>query len=102
MVRTRVAKEGAAEFEQGELLHELRRAAYLHGRGEVRDRSLRAQSKRASGLNVLTTMIAVWNTVYLQEAIKQLRLEGEIIPDELIERLSPLNFEHIIFSGDYV
>ncbi|GGJ48282.1 Tn3 family transposase [Deinococcus roseus] len=87
---------------KGELLHELRRAAYLHGRGEVRDRSLRAQSKRASGLNVLTTMIAVWNTVYLEEAIKQLRLEGEMIPDELIERLSPLKFEHIIFSGDYV
>lgn len=87
---------------KGELLHELRRAAYLHGRGEVRDRSLRAQSKRASGLNVLTTMIAVWNTVYLEEAIKQLRLEGEVIPDELIERLSPLKFEHIIFSGDYV
>ena len=47
-------------------------------------------------------MITVWNTVYLERAITALRTEGHDIPDELLAHLSPLSWEHIGLTGDYV
>ena len=37
--------------------------------GELRDRSYDNQRHRASGLNLLTAAITLWNTVYLDHAI---------------------------------
>lgn len=48
---------------KGETLHALKRAVAFHRSGEIRDQSFEAQSNRASGLNLVTPAIAVWNTV---------------------------------------
>ena len=42
----------------------------------------------------------LWNTVYLE--FQGLRKRGQIIPDELLQHLSPLGWEHINLTGDYV
>lgn len=49
---------------KGEALHALQRAVAFHRNREIRDQSFEAQSNRVSGLNLVTTAIAVWNTVY--------------------------------------
>ncbi|MPY68136.1 Tn3 family transposase [Deinococcus sp. SDU3-2] len=87
---------------KGEALHALKRAVAFHRSGEIRDRSFEAQSNRASGLNLVTTAIAVWNTVYLGRAVESLRAEGVDVPDELLAHVSPLSWEHIGLTGDYV
>ena len=43
----------------------------------------------------------LWNTVYLERAVKALRERGEVIPDDLVAHLSPLGWEHINLTGDY-
>lgn len=43
----------------------------------------------------------LWNTVYIQKIVEELRAEGHHIRDEDIARISPLDFAHINFHGRY-
>lgn len=49
---------------------------------------------RASGLNLLIAAIVLWNTVYISHAIKLLQEQGEEVPEEYLQHLSPLGWEH--------
>ena len=46
--------------------------------------------------------IAEGSTVYLDRTLEVLRKRDEPISDDLIRHLSPLGWEHINFTGDYV
>jgi hypothetical protein len=50
----------------------------------------------------MVAAIILWNMVYLERAIGLLRQRGRIFSDELLEHLSPLGWEHINLTGDYV
>jgi hypothetical protein len=54
---------------KGEARNALARAVFFNRLGELRDRSYNNQRHRASGLNLLTAAITLWNTVYLDHAI---------------------------------
>ena len=58
-------------------------------------------SEWASGLNLVTTAIVLWNTVYLERAVNALRGHGPAI-DALLQYLSPLGWEYLNLTGDYV
>ena len=70
--------------------------------GEMRDRSFENQRYRASGLTLVVAAIILWNTVYLSRAIDDLKAQGVPVDDNLLEHLSPLGWEHINLTGDYV
>jgi hypothetical protein len=74
---------------------------FIHRLGEIRDRTYENQQHRASGLNLLVTAIILWNTRYLERAVATLRLT-EDVPDNLLAHLSPLGWEHVNLTGDYV
>ena len=57
---------------------------------------------RASGLNVVVAAIILWNTVYLERAVQALRDSGKDIDEKLLPHLSPLGWEHINLTGDYI
>jgi hypothetical protein len=67
----------------------------------MRDRSYEDQAHRASGLNALCAAIALWNTVYVERAVEELRNRGHGITDEHLRHLSPLGWEHIALTGVY-
>ena len=69
--------------------------------GEIRDRSFEQQCYRASGLN-LVAAIVLWNPVYLERAATALRGHGQAVDDTLLQYLSPLGWEHINLTGDYL
>ena len=50
----------------------------------------------------MVAAIILWNTVYLAKAIAYLRQQGEVIPDEYLKHLSPVAWEHISLTGEYV
>jgi TnpA family transposase len=87
---------------KGEARNSLADAVFFNQRGELRDRSLEAQSHRASGLNLVIAAISTWNTVYLERAVATLRARGEEVNDAMLEHVSPLGWEHINLTGDYV
>jgi Tn3 transposase DDE domain-containing protein len=53
-------------------------------------------------LNLVVAAIVLWNTVYLERAIGGLRRQGQAVDDRLLAHLSPLGWEHINLTGDYV
>jgi TnpA family transposase len=91
-----------AELNKGEARNALARAVFFNRLGEVRDRSFENQRYRASGLNLVVAAIVLWNTIYLERTIQELRDKGEEAPDEYLQYLSPLGWEHINLTGDYV
>jgi TnpA family transposase len=87
---------------KGEARNSLARAVFFYRLGEIRDRSFEQQRYRASGLNLVTAAIVLWNTVYLERATNALREHGVAVDDGLLQYLSPLGWEHINLTGDYV
>ena len=90
-----------AGLNKGEARNALARAVFFNRLGEVRDRSFEQQRYRASGLNLVTAAIVLWNTVYLERATGAMRGNGSL-DDSLLQYLSPLGWEHINLTGDYV
>ncbi len=89
------------ELNKGESRNSMSRAVFIHRLGEIRDRTYENQQHRVSGLNLLVTAIILWNTRYLEHAIATLR-QTEDVPDALLAHLSPLGWEHINLTGDYI
>ena len=46
--------------------------------------------------------IILWNTVYLDRAVRHLREQGSAVPDELLAHVAPLGWEHVSLIGDYL
>ena len=86
---------------KGESRNALARAVFFNRLGEIRDRSFENQRYRASGLNLIVAAITLWNTVYLERAVVALRERGTV-DESLVRHLSPLSWEHIHLTGDYV
>lgn len=82
--------------------HFLTIAIHTFHQGRVLDRTYEAQQYRASGLNLVIAAIVYWNTLYLDTAARHLCDTGEVVPDNLLVHTSPVSWEHIAFSGDFL
>jgi len=91
-----------AGLNKGEARNALARVVFFYRLGEIRDRSFEQQRYRASGLNLVTAAIVLWNTVYLERATNTLNGHGKSVDDTLLQYLSPLGWEHINLTGDYL
>ena len=91
-----------AGLNKGEARNALARAIFFNRLGEMRDRSFENQAYRASGLNLLVSAIILWNTRYLQAALVDLGQHGHDARPEMARHVSPLGWEHIGLTGDYV
>ena len=91
-----------ANLNKGEARNALARAVFFNRLGELRDRTFENQRHRASGLNLVSAAIILWNTVYLGRAAAHLRNQGRDIDDMLLSHAAPLGWEHISLTGDYL
>jgi hypothetical protein len=60
------------------------------------------QRYRANGLNLVTEAIVLCNTVYLEQVTNALQGRGQPVDTSLLQYLSPLGWEHVNLTGDYV
>jgi len=95
-------RQATVELNKGEARNALARAVCFHRLGRVRDRSPEALQHRAGGLTLVTAAIVLWNTVQIARVIDAMRAEGEAIPDDMLPFLSPLGWQHINLTGDYI
>ena len=93
--------DAGQELNKGESRNSLARAVFIHRLGEIRDRTYENQQHRASGLNLVVSAIILWNTRYLERAVDVLR-KFEDVPASMLAHLSPLGWEHVNLTGDYV
>ncbi len=89
------------QLNRGEGRHSLSRAVFHGQRGEVRQRYREGQEDQLSALGLVVNIIVLWNTIYMDQALMQLHVEGFHATDEDIARLSPLGYEHLNFLGRY-
>jgi Tn3 transposase DDE domain len=50
---------------------------------------------------LVVNILALWNTIYMDAVLEQLRIEGYALKPEDVARLSPHAFDHINFLGRY-
>jgi TnpA family transposase len=91
-----------AGLNKSEQRHQLTGAICTFKQGRIADRTHEAQQFRASGLNLVIAAIVYWNSTYTADAVAHLRHQGEQISDELLAHTSPLTWQHIAFSGDFL
>jgi TnpA family transposase len=97
------------QLNKGERLHDLRGWLMFGGDGKIRRKQEEAQTCQAGCLNLMTNAVVVWNTLYMQEAIRQMDPEGDLaealgsepFEDERLEHLSPVRFDHVNRYGRY-
>lgn len=89
------------QLNRGEGRHSLGRAVFHGKRGELRQRYREGQEDQLGALGLVVNMIVLWNTIYIEAALEQLRKEGFPIRDEDATRLSPLIHDHINLLGRY-
>ena len=89
------------QLNRGEGRHSLARALFHGKRGELRQRYREGQEDQLGALGLVVNVIALWNTLYMEAVLAQLRQEGYPVRDEDVARLSPLIFEHINLLGRY-
>ena len=101
-VRIALGKQVTAELNKGEARNTLARAVAFHRLGRFRDRGQENQQTRAAALNLVTAAIILFNCRYLNRAVGALNLRA--MPDhaEALRQLSPLGWDHINLTGDYV
>ncbi|CBS91122.1 Tn3-like element ISAli20 family transposase [Azospirillum lipoferum] len=87
---------------KGEQRHALAQAICTFKQGRIADRGSQAQQYRASGLNLLIAAIVYWNSTYMADAVGHLRAVGGTVPDDLLVHTSPVGWEHIGLSGDFL
>ena len=51
---------------------------------------------------LVTAAIVLWNTAYLERATNALNGHGKPVDETLFQYLSPLGWEHINLTGDYL
>jgi TnpA family transposase len=95
-------RRATRELNKGEAENALKRAIFFHRIGRIRDHALQAQSHRASALNLVAGAIVLWNTTYLQAVRTHLANLGRPVPPDLLQHLSPLGWQHINLTGDYL
>jgi hypothetical protein len=89
------------QLNRGEARHSLARVVFHDKRGELRQRYREGQEDQLGALGLVVNMIVLWNTIYMQAALNQLRAEGFTVLDEDVARLSPLVHDHINMLGRY-
>jgi TnpA family transposase len=89
------------QLNRGEGRHSLARAVFHGKRGELRQRYREGQEDQLGTLGLVVNVIVLWNTIYMDAVLQQLRREGHPVREEDVARLSPLIYEHINLLGRY-
>ncbi|SMD12266.1 Tn3 family transposase [Rhizobium sp. RU36D] len=89
------------QLNRGEGRHQLARIIFHGKRGELRQRYREGQEDQLGALGLVVNLVVLWNTIYMDAAIKQLVNERYDVRPEDLARLSPLGFGHVNMLGRY-
>ncbi|MGB0906058.1 MAG: Tn3 family transposase [Maricaulaceae bacterium] len=89
------------QLNRGEGRHAVARVICHGQRGEIRKRYREGQEDQLGALGLVTNAVTLWNTIYMQEAVRQIESEGTEINECDLKRLSPLLYRHVNVLGNY-
>jgi TnpA family transposase len=86
---------------KGEEMNGLARVVFFGRRGQFWEHDYQEQFQKASCLNIIINAIVHWNTKYLTKAWEHHKSEHPDADEKLLKHISPLNWKHINFLGEY-
>ena len=89
------------QLNRGESRHSVARTVFHGQRGELRQRYREGQEDQLGALGLVVNAMVLWNTLYMEAALTQVREEGLAVQAADVARLSPLVHKHINFQGRY-
>lgn len=89
------------QLNRHEKRHNLARKIFHGEKGEVRKKYREGQEDQLGALGLVVNAVCLWNTLYLDEAVRRLREDGEEVVDEDLARVSLLLRAHINVLGRY-
>jgi TnpA family transposase len=89
------------QLNKGEALHDLRAYLMIANKGHLRRKRGDELVNQASCLNLVTNAVILWNTVYMAEAVAQLKREGYPVNESDLAHIWPSRYEHINVYGRY-
>jgi len=87
------------QLNRAEGRHSVARAVFHGKHGELRQHCREGQEDQLGALGLVLKMTVLWDTIYMEAALDQLRADGYTVKDEDVARLSPLLHEHINMLG---
>lgn len=89
------------QLNMGESEHSLKRTLLYWKKGELYQSTREGQEDQLYALSLVTNCIIIWNTIYIESAVKAMEKEGIKVDYEDKRRLSPFGYEHINIVGHY-
>ena len=89
------------QLNRGEERHRLARELFYGKRGELRQSYREGQEDQLGALGLVLNVLVLWNTWYLDQALRHLRRGGVVVDDADIARLWPLSSAHLNMVGHY-
>ena len=84
-----------------EARHSLGRRVFHGNKGELYQRYHDGMEDQLGALGLVINCIVLWNTVYMNAALCELRAQGHPVLDEDVRRLHPFRRRHLAVTGDY-
>ncbi|MFN2504009.1 MAG: Tn3 family transposase [Acidimicrobiales bacterium] len=89
------------QLNRQETRHQLARDVFHGRRGHVYQAYRPGQEQQLGALGLVTNVLTLWNSGYMDHAVEHLRSEGTTIADEDLEHLSPLQHDQVNLHGRY-
>jgi TnpA family transposase len=89
------------QLNKGESRHSLACKVFYGQKGELRQRYREGQEEQLNALGLVVNAIILWNTIYMDRALEEMRQRGMTIRPEDVARLSPIGHEHVNVYGKY-
>ena len=90
-----------AQLNRGEQRNGLARRVFYGRGGALYRHYVNGQENQLGALGFVLNVIVLWNTIYLDAALDQIRLSNLQIDEGDIAHLSPLIYDHIRIEGHY-
>lgn len=89
------------QLNKGEYRHKLPRRVFFADQGEFTTGDYAEIMNKASCLSLVSNAVLYYNTLHINDLIKDLRSRGEVIEDETLSHISLLPYKHVIPNGSY-
>ncbi len=90
-----------AQFNVTEARHRIARKIFFGQRGELHQHYREGMEDQLGALGLALNAVVLFNTVNINAAVKHLAASGFPVTDDLVARLSSLQYDHINFLGRY-
>jgi len=90
-----------AQLNVTEARHRIARKIFFGQRGELRQHYREGMEDQLGARGLALNAVVLFNTLYIDAAVKQLAADDFPVTDDLVARLSPLQYDHINFLGRY-